>query len=94
MKRILSLLCTLLVVAELSAARIDTVAVFSPKMERAIETLVIVPEAEATQAMPVLYLLHGYGGDHTAWQKITDLRPLAEQYGMLIVCPDGENSWY
>lgn len=94
MKRILSLLCALLVVAELSAARIDTVAVFSPKMERAIETLVIVPEAEATQAMPVLYLLHGYGGDHTAWQKITDLRPLAEQYGMLIVCPDGENSWY
>jgi cephalosporin-C deacetylase-like acetyl esterase len=68
MKRILSLLFALFAVADLSAARIDTVAVFSPKMERKIEALVVVPEAEAAQAMPVLYLLHGYGGDHTAWQ--------------------------
>lgn len=28
--------------------------------------------------MPVLYLLHGFGGSYTTWQNITDLRPLAD----------------
>jgi len=44
--------------------------------------------------LPVVYLLHGYSGDELAWQRITDLRPLAEQFGVIFVCPDGENSWY
>lgn len=76
------------------AARIDTVAVRSACMERDIPALVVVPEAAAEFRLPVLYLLHGYGGSQTAWQEITDLRPLAERHAMIIVCPDGENSWY
>lgn len=44
--------------------------------------------------MPVLYLLHGFGGSYTTWQNITDLRPLADARGMIVVCPDGANSWY
>lgn len=94
MKRLLFLLFALWCATEAMAARIDTVAVFSHKMQREIPAWVIVPEAEAERPMPVLYLLHGYSGDETVWQGITDLRPLAERYGMIIVCPDGENSWY
>ena len=42
-----------------------------------------------------LYLLHGYSGSYMTWQRdVTDLRPLADAYGMIIACPDGENSWY
>ena len=29
-----------------------------------------------------------------AWQRIRDRRTLAEQFGVICVCPDGENSWY
>ena len=76
------------------AAQIDTVAVFSAKMQREIPALVVVPDAGVGQRMPVLYLLHGYGGDYLSWSRITDLRPLADACGMIVVCPDGRNSWY
>lgn len=77
------------------AARIDTVAVHSASMQRDLPALVVVPDGAADGSpRPVLYLLHGYGGDHRTWQAITDLRPLSETYSMIIVCPSGENSWY
>ena len=95
MKRYFLILCFLLAAATVSAARIDTVAVFSAKMQRDIPALVVVPDAGIGQRMPVLYLLHGYSGSHMTWQRdVTDLRPLADAYGMIIACPDGENSWY
>ena len=94
MKRLLFLFAALVALFEASAARIDTVAVHSTAMQRELSALVIVPEAAAEKPMPVLYLLHGYGGDAYQWQGITDLRPLAERHGMIIVCPDGEKSWY
>ncbi len=94
MKKYVSILLALCVVTVARAARIDTVAVHSASMQCEIPALVIVPEAAAEHPLPVLYLLHGYSGSHTAWQGITDLRPLSETYSMIIVCPDGENSWY
>ncbi len=95
MKRYFLILCFLLAAATVSAARIDTVAVFSAKMQRDIPALVVVPDAAVGQRMPVLYLLHGYSGSYMTWQRdVTDLRPLADAYGMIIACPDGENSWY
>ena len=95
MKRYFLILSFLLAAATVSAARIDTVAVFSAKMQRDIPALVVVPDAAVGQRMPVLYLLHGYSGSYMTWQRdVTDLRPLADAYGMIIACPDGENSWY
>lgn len=94
MQRILLTLCALLITTQLSAARIDTVAVFSPNMERSIDALIIAPETAGDCPLPVLYLLHGFGNNHFTWQEIIDLRPLAEQYKMFIVCPNGEKSWY
>ena len=63
-------------------------------MQREIPTVVVTPDEAAVRRLPVVYLLHGYSGDELAWQRITDLRPLAEQFGVIFVCPDGENSWY
>ena len=40
--------------------------------------LVVVPDGGVGRRMPVLYLLHGFGGSYTTWQNITDLRPLAD----------------
>lgn len=94
MKVILTLVFTLCAALTAHAARIDTVAVHSPAMQREIPALVVVPDCAAQRPIPVLYLLHGYGGDECQWQQITDLRPLADRFSMIIVCPDGEKSWY
>lgn len=43
---------------------------------------------------PVVYLLNGHGGDHTSWSKIINIDSLATAHGVILVCPDGMNSWY
>lgn len=43
----------------------------------------------------LLYLLHGHSANFRSWSKLADLQALANQYEMIIVCPDGlKKSWY
>jgi len=42
----------------------------------------------------VLYLLHGAEGCYSDWSKKADLQRLANSYNVIIVCPDGQDSWY
>ena len=76
----------------------DTIEVMSQAMGRTIKNVVIKPEYYITgnQAarFPVLYLLHGAYGCYSDWSKKTDLHPLADKYHVIIVCPDGQDSWY
>jgi S-formylglutathione hydrolase FrmB len=72
--------------------------VMSKSMNKSISNIVIIPDSYATQkeSFSVLYLLHGAGGDHTNWlTKVPAIKSYADQYNMIIVCPDGSpNSWY
>lgn len=44
---------------------------------------------------PLLFMLHGHGGDQNQWNGIVDLKWYANKYGFIIVCPDGNyDSWY
>ena len=43
---------------------------------------------------PVLFLLHGYSGDHTDWLARTQLRTYLKGLPLVVVMPDAENSWY
>jgi len=47
-----------------------------------------------TQTFPVVYLLNGHGGNHKSWSTVINLDSLATVNRMIIVCPDGRNSWY
>lgn len=79
------------------AQRVDTVRIYSPLMKKDIPNLVILPEGYDKGAKyPVLYLLHGYSANYRTWldEIRPDLPQLAGEYGMIIVCPNGENSWY
>lgn len=79
------------------SATVDTVRVFSVKMEKEIKTVVIKPQSyEEADGFPVLYLLHGYSDRYDGWvTKIPHIKELADRYGMMIVCPDGAyGSWY
>ena len=78
------------------AGQVDTIEVLSRSMNIKIKNVIILPaDYENKTNFPVLYLLHGYGGNHKSWIQIkTDLPALSTQYGMIIVCPDGKNTWY
>jgi S-formylglutathione hydrolase FrmB len=47
-----------------------------------------------TMRYPVLYLLHGLTGHYDNWAAKTQLKEYAAQYQMIIVMPEGNNSWY
>ena len=48
---------------DLQAAKVDTLQVKSPSMNKSIEVVVVSPDVAATKACPVIYLLHGYVGN-------------------------------
>ena len=76
----------------------DTLAVFSDKMSREIKNTIIFPAqyfiAGDTTHYPVVYLLHGAGGCYKDWPRVKSLPALASELGTIIVCPDGQDSWY
>jgi S-formylglutathione hydrolase FrmB len=71
-------------------------SLFSTSLNATTKYTIILPAsyAESTVRFPVLYLLHGYSGDHTNWVKLTRLVNYADQYQLIIVSPDGKNGWY
>jgi S-formylglutathione hydrolase FrmB len=95
-KKITCLIIFLAVFAKGFAQQVDTIIVVSPSMNAGIQNIVILPDDyDRYEALPVLYLLHGYGGNHRTWMQMhTGLPELATRYGIIIVCPDGKNSWY
>ncbi|MBR5639126.1 MAG: esterase family protein [Muribaculaceae bacterium] len=77
--------------------QLQVIEVKSDKMGRNITNLVVLPEQyfiDSSSTYPVLYLLHGYSDDYMAWQNHVDLTKHANKYGFIIVCPDGQDSWY
>jgi S-formylglutathione hydrolase FrmB len=84
----------------LQAARIDTLTVRSNAMNKDVKVAVALPAAyDGNKALPVLYLLHGFSDTFRAWLTLPPEKGLvgrlADQYGVIIVMPDGGyGSWY
>lgn len=79
------------------AAKVDTVTVAAKSyLDSPMRVTVITPECERPDSgYRAVYLLNGYGGDYRAWLKTQPRLPeLADLYGMVIVMPDGRDSWY
>src|SRR5262245_55268294 len=47
-----------------------------------------------TTRYPVLYLLHGLTGHYSDWFSRTNVADYAAQYGLIVVTPEGNDSWY
>lgn len=79
-----------------TAAIVDTVETYSASMKKNIKAVVITPDNYANdKELPVVYLLHGYSGGYADWiTKAKGFEKAADQYQLIIVCPDGNNSWY
>ena len=77
---------------------------FSSKlMNKNIRYSIYLPDGYHTSAQkyPVLYLLHGYTDDETAWVQFGDMRRIADEAiasgnaaQMIIVMPDAWDTWY
>jgi S-formylglutathione hydrolase FrmB len=80
------------------AATVDTVSIYSNAMHKEIKCVVIKPVTykKSKTGFPVIYLLHGYGGWYSNWIiRVPELKKYADNYNLMIVCPDGgPSSWY
>ena len=81
-----------------NAQQIRNVSIHSDKMGIDVNNIIIVPESydeSNTFIYPVIYLLHGHGGNQQSFLHIKpNLEELASQKEVIFVCPDGKVSWY
>lgn len=82
-------------------AQVDTVSHYSQSLNKEMRYAITYPESykNSDENYPVVYLLHGAGGDFSNWHKNVKkpnlLSDLANQYQMLIVTPEvGPFSYY
>ena len=95
---ILSTTLTIAILAQPSfAASVETREIYSEAMKKNISATYVTPESygKGTEPYPVVYLLHGYSGDHGQWLEFSPLETLADRHDVIIACPDGGfSSWY
>lgn len=72
---------------------IATVQFYSESLERDVNYNVILPRT-GTGPYPVLMQLHGHGDNYNTWLYQTNLLLYARTQSMIIVLPDGGNSFY
>lgn len=82
-----------------AAARIDTLSIPSPSMNKSIPALAILPSdyfENENERFPVVYLLHGATGAYVNWSlEVPELGEYASNMDLIIICPDGGfTSWY
>lgn len=104
MKVMLIPIAVLLMILSTKGAVVDTVSIYSKAMQKAFKCVVIKPAGYKkfnrgngkNSGYPVIYLLHGYGGGYSNWLiRVPQLKEHADEYNLIIVCPDGGySSWY
>jgi S-formylglutathione hydrolase FrmB len=93
------LILMLLLTTPAWAFQARVVAIPSVAMHKSLEATVVLPDQYArgkgTDRFPVVYLLHGSGGDYTDWTSNSQIGKLADRYHVILVMPDGgHESWY
>lgn len=77
--------------------RVETVRFESKLVGTTLPYKVILPadyNSSRVTRYPVLYLLHGLGGHYSDWTTRTNVADYAAQYHLIIVTPEGNDSWY
>jgi S-formylglutathione hydrolase FrmB len=90
-------LLTLAAAVRGQTAAVETVQFHSDLINATLPYNVILPadyRTSKTTRYPVLYLLHGLSGHYTDWLTRTNIADYASQYRIIVVMPEGNNSWY
>lgn len=76
-----------------SVVRVDSLS--SDALQKTQRYAVLLPaEDDSSRRYPVLYLLHGYAGNHLDWSKRTRLAEYVRGWPLIVVMPEAGNSWY
>ncbi len=80
----------------LAQPTVQTVTVPAPSLNGSSPANILLPAGydRSHARYPVLYLLHGHGGSYRDWISKTNLAAYAAPHPLILVMPDGENSWY
>ena len=66
----------------------------SKALKRTVSVNVILPVERFKGPYPTLYLLHGLTDNYNSWLSNSRIRLWAEESGLAVVMPSGENSFY
>lgn len=73
-------------------------SLFAETLEMSTDFHAVIPMAALRSSrdgkLPVLYLLHGLGGDHTEWTRLSSVERYAEEKGIALVLPRADRSYY
>jgi putative tributyrin esterase len=74
---------------------VKTVEFNSESVGRKMKYNIVLPAKyeQSTDHYPVLYLLHGYSSNYTAWARM-GVPEYSRAYDLIVVMPDAGNSWY
>ena len=88
-------LLLLFVDSALEAGELRTHELASKFIDRTVKLNVLLPNGydEATKSYPVVYLLHGYGGDYGEWERVGVVERAAG-LPVIIAMPEGDQSFY
>jgi S-formylglutathione hydrolase FrmB len=97
--RVCWLMLALLVTTPVWAFQSRVVTIPSAAMHQSFEATVVLPDqyarGKSADRFPVVYLLHGSGGDYKDWTANSRIGRLADRYHVILVMPDGgHESWY
>ena len=91
-------LLVLLVCLSVNAkGRVETVRFQSKLVGATLPYSVVLPADYDTSQVtryPVLYLLHGLSGHYSDWISRSNVADYARQYRMIVITPEGNDSWY
>jgi S-formylglutathione hydrolase FrmB len=91
------LVCLIFCVTAFASARVETVRFQSKLINTTLPYNVILPtdyDTAKTTRYPVLYLLHGLTGHYSDWATHSNVADYAADYRMIVVMPEGNDSWY
>jgi putative tributyrin esterase len=76
--------------------RLREESVNSAALGRVMKYRVLLPEGydASLRRYPVLYLLHGLGGNYHDWTTRSNLAEYTRPLQLIVIMPDGENAWY
>ena len=78
-----------------TVSTVQEVVIDAPSVRRSLRSNIVLPldYDKSGKRYPVLYLLHGYGGNYTGWIQ-DGVQNHATERDLIIVVPDSGNSWY
>jgi S-formylglutathione hydrolase FrmB len=89
--------CAVLSTSASAKPRVETIQFRSKLINAMLPYSVALPEDyddSTTTRYPVLYLLHGLTGHYNDWFSRTNVADYAAQYRLIVVTPEGNDSWY